>query len=103
MQFILACFENKMFTIIRNGSLKWIVMRKNVKKTLIQMKILMLADIQYMNIGYFLNRVDLWNLNQITEYKKLQIDQFKAKNTFLSTKKIWKEKKTILDHSSPNF
>ena len=31
--------------------------------------------------GYwvFLNRVDLWNLNQITEYKKLQIDQFKAK------------------------
>ena len=73
LQFLLACFENKMFTIIRNGSLKWVVMRKNVKNTNTNEN---LNLSRYSKHGYwvFLNRVDLRNLNQITEYKKLQID-----------------------------
>ena len=68
------------------------------------MKILMLTDIQYMDFRYFLNRVDFWNLNQITEYKKkLQIDQFKAKNIYLSAKKIQIEKKLFLTIVRPIF
>ena len=37
--FLLACFKNNIFTKIRNGSLRWVITIKNVKKTQIQKKI----------------------------------------------------------------